>query len=810
MQSSLVKTTSAASLYKADRSPGSPGSPGSSGGAGGPSQSSQTLNDLKNATSAIKGTVSSKDLWLQEKMTMTQDKYIKSNFFQNNKEAITALLRNEKVELTSSIGADILAKVMNCGRLIMHPRRFTNGRWANSARDRTESDQVLHPLQWSKVYMRQTTRYKYHPQQRFKNLMRCFNPKAILVSDMQKYGRHVFYQMVCNVLMPETSHMAPPDLTRLSDLCTVNRSADYLFNDFKFRRSEKVAVQARACYVNGFSRPVRVNDLEDWQSLRDQLIASEVVAQQGTEKIPDEEVLPIAISYKGTDMRIQRRMIICNEDGSPVEGEGLLSYNERIEVTEDFVNDFRWRQVIRTSQEVARIRNVSYVRIWIDRLVMWKKSPEERADIYKVLKWQDFGLFAYFVCPVVRVYDNDEREYGTDFWRKLEAVLGVGGCGLFMDDYILRTFDESLFYDSEAYTRLRNGVCFLGGDSEYLRAVTLSLATALLTDATSTRGAHEDPRTTSAISGWKAWALRTIGEGAYSMEHAPIMREEDAFPVGMSQFRTIAFWESFVCSSVYLEGNSYLDMSIQRSEETRPRLHWDGIIEWMGMLDDSCKVVEEAEIRQFLDSHCEISSWTATTGHTGVILKLRDDSERVGKVEGFGKLRRSLVAELAPFSSSRRGQITKIGEATGLHGRKVLPWWISHVPNPDRDQTAAFNIFDTVVFVHKNMEISICLPVNRKAFLFIFAVIMQWVGAAFLRKQIGGNWAWYLIPGVQTVLLMIQLIFPQLWNWPWEDHNFIGEALFDNLILHSLFKSGIKEQQYRKLEDVTYNDVQWT
>lgn len=732
-------------------------------------------------------------------------KVVESNAFNNTAEGAERIMEQESVDRFTTCMTDMLVRYMNCQHLFMHPRRFTNRRWANAAHEQRDSGQQLHPLQWKKLYLRETSRYKYHRLQQYSNLTRHFNISVALSQDMNARGSQAFYDIVCDRPSREIE-FAPPDLTRLNRLTTVPQSAKYLYDTLSRRVNDEVAKVSRDCYVRGFSRPIKADDDNDWQLFRDQLKELDPSVHQDF-GYSESDICPIAISYKAKEAKITRRMVIREVNGTPIEGEGILA-EEEIEITDDFVLDFRWSQVIRSCQEIARIQGKQFVRMWIDRLVMWNKDKDERQSIYKKVAWEDFGLFAYGVCPVVRLYDRKDIDYGTDFWRKMEAVMGVAGCGLFVDDYILRTYDQSLFYDPSIYTRLRRGISCLGGNGVYVRAVSLALATGLLTDGITTRGVNENPKTKTAISGWKAWALRTIAQNAYSSDQPPILCQQDAFLIGLEEFRTIAFWESFVSSCTELEGNSYLDMSWQRSEEWRSSPKWDGILEWVGMLPDSCEISEKEKIQKFLNANSSISAWTATSGHVAAIIDLYEDPIRKYKTEDFKKLKRSLVVELAPFSSSGNGQVTSVAEATGLWGPKVLPWWLFHVPDPDIDQQVRLNEYDRLVYVYEWMEVALCFPVHRRLFLIVIFLFAQWLIFPTFVFPYGRSTAFLLIPAVQTCAALIYFVTIECTHWPWAGDS-IGESLFDNLLMHSLYNAGIKMKQYRRLSNVDYKELNW-
>lgn len=95
--------------------------------------------------------------------------------------------------------------------------------------------------------------------------------------------------------------------------------------------------------------------------------------------------------------------------------------------------------------ELAKCHGVKYVRVWIDRLISMGLSRKERKEKNNI-DWTDYGLFAYTVCPVIRLYEEREAEYGTNFWRKLETVMGIAGRGLVADDYMLSSHDYDILW----------------------------------------------------------------------------------------------------------------------------------------------------------------------------------------------------------------------------------------------------------------------------------------------------------------------------------------------------------------------------
>lgn len=610
--------------------------------------------------------------------------------------------------------------------------------------------------------------------------MRNFNPVDSFAAEIHNHGNLSFYRVVCGLGQLTGQATFPPDLTKLNDIATVRTSAAYLYREMLPSKGPEAAEVAHNCYMRGYSRIVNAPDHNDWERLRSELRLGMHLGSVPPDG-PEEGVTIIAISYKGKEVKITRRMRLLNEDGSPADDEGILAQTE-IQMTQDFVDDFRWSQLVRSCMAVAKQEGTNKVRIWVDRLVMMGLDKDERKRIYSIIGWEAFGLFAYAVCPVIRLYDAQEKYYGSDFWRKLETVLGVAGKGLVLDDYMLRKYDDTIFFGPKIYSRLQNGLSKIGGGGIYIRSVTLALATALLTDGLSVSAANEDLRTRKSAVAWKAWALRTIAEGAYSTQHSSMMREEAPFKVGHRQFMIISFWESMVSRCPSLIGNSYLDMSYQRSMQWRKSSCWDGIVEWVGMLHGSCEIEERPAIMNFLKQQTSMSLWASTTGHVASILTLSSP----GLLD-----RRTLVVDLSRFSTSSRGHVTAVAEATGIWREKVLPFYLRHHPSADKDQMA--EVTDQgVVYTYKAMKIEYSwMPTVRIVSLIVFNLIL--IVFTF---------------GIWLVVALIQLLY-YLKPWPWVDLCDVGEAVFDNLLLHALYGAGIKKQ-YRKLRDVPYDQIGWT
>lgn len=759
---------------------------------------------------------------------------------------------------------DNLIRILNLIRFLFIPRNRSNFRWANVFKDRFDYVRDLAEDQFTTIYGRITARYNYHSQQRFHNAPRKFNLSEELKNSMaEAKSSKPFYQAIGDQSF-EKRPFPKPDFTKLSDIDDVSSSADYLYKELLAIRGENIASVARKCYVRGYSRPILASSHDDWEKFREELFntAGEDSVHLGAGLENDgDDVLPLAISYKSKEVKISRRMRKIDKDGKVVEDEGLLLQTDK-QMTDDFLQDFRWSQLVRSCMELAYQADKSHVRLWIDRLVMMNVSRDERKRIYEIVHWQEFGLFAYAVCPVIRLYEREEPYFGTDFWRKLETVMGVAGNGLVADDYMLRKYDHTIFFGPDLYTRLPNGLCIIGGEGVYLRAVTLALATALLTDGISVSQANEDMRTKKAASSWKAWALRTIAEGAYSRNHTSMLPvDQEPMEVTLEIFEVILFWESMVSKCDALEGHSYLDMSIQRSKEWRKNSSWDGVVEWVGMIRDSCKISasERAKIMAYLNMRTSTDTRIGTTGHTGCILDA---------VSQDGNHKRSLVVSLSRFSRPRRGHVTAVAEATGLWRERILPWYFKFEVDPDKSQSSYINDKGRVVHERKDLEVEFRWNPILRALLLLTLFLATFIivaveddkltrSAKLLRLFLGLGGTFLLSKGsldlsttpngdssnaVKNIIQVSGLVifytafflfaqvaskaaFLVVWigiwiiggflfflhvkAWPWVDKTDVGEALFDNLLLHSLFRSGIK-RQYKRLRSIDYEDICWS
>lgn len=764
--------------------------------AGSPSQSAQSSAPYSSANvlDGIKTRTTMNELTTFVSSGVTQAKEIRQNMIKPVDDFVNKINEDHNY----SVFVDILIKLMNFNLLLFKPRKFSNFRWANAVKDHINIVQEFTRGQMFKVYGRITSRYKFHKLQMYINLPRRFNATIDLQRRMSAEGNAAFYANVCGSPLTRAPSRRI-DLTRIDQLTTRATTAEYLAQQIRsYATGPKVdqkITRAMASFARGFSRPVVAEDFTDWEMLRNEIRRREHVGvRQGglfDDDSPNDVVL-VAVSYKNKEVKIMRHLNAVDEDGNPLEGSQVANElewaAETIELTWSFFDDFRWSQLIRSCAEIARKRQCRRVRLWIDQLVTMGFEPEEKKAVYTEADWSDFGTFAYVVCPVVRLYERNEPDFNTDFWRKLETVMGVAGCGIYVDDYVLRKYDKSLFYGPEVYSRLQNGISCIGGNGVFVRAVTLAVATALLTDGLSVSQANEDKRTAKDASSWKAWALRTISEGAYSSDHSSIMCSEDPYTIGLAEFKRIVFWESYVSNSNFLEGCSYLDSSFQKSMAWKKFMTWDGVVEWVGMMSTSCIVQERESIMDFLTQSCRYQLWTTTSGHVAALMNL------TGEKSTF---KRSIAVDLARYSSARKGHVTAVAEATGLWGETLLPPFLTFIPDADVDQTAT--IEDGVIhYEYKDIPVSCnCCKICKKGFGLLFILLL-------ISIFVPPFWAIF-------VLVLIFKFFGccKVTNWPWCDFTDVGEVVFDNLLMHGLFKSGIKEAQYRRLRVVPYKEIVW-
>lgn len=715
----------------------------------------------------------------------------------------------EKFESFSNQVLELIARTLNFFRFLFISKDVFKYKFVCMHKTDPEFSTQFAPHQFFKIYTRIRPECKYHPLQRFENAIRQFDVSEHLAQEMLSVGNSAFYTNVFEEKHHSKMKMNPADLTKLSDISTVTTSADYLFKNMVTYAPNEVerAKIARFLYVRGFSRVIRANDQKDWEKFRNELREMKHLGAGIEDDAYENDVMLFALSYKGKNTEITRRMSFTDDTGNLNKNQGI--FVEKRTLSLDFLDDFRWSQVKRSCIRIAKNNNVSGVRIWIDRLVMAGFTDEEKAEFYRIAKWEDLGLFPYAVCPVIRVYENEEENFGTDFWRKLEAVMGVAGHGLIVDDYILHQFDETIHYGPSLYNRVQDGLTVIGGGGIYARAVTLAVATAVLLDGVSVSAANEHMKTRRSITGWKAWAIKTIAIGAYSASHAIMMREEPAFEVRMRDFLVIAFWESHVCRSAHLQGNSYLDTSLERSSDIWTGSSWDGVIEWLGRMPASCNVRDRSEIEEFLGRNAEVKIYTSPTKHVAALISM-----------SLGRRKRTLAVRLSRNTTSIDGHVTGVAEATGLwDGKlKVLPPLLWRRARPDIDQKVVVRNWrldpseypePRLQFIYKSMKVSFFPVLSDKARLVIMsvavlvlAILISYIISRMFFLGVGRP----ILIIIWTASLVSLLIRS---TWPWKDDSFIGEQLFDNLLNHGIFDSGIKSK-YRKLKSVSYTDLQWT
>lgn len=728
---------------------------------------------------------------------------------------------------------DLLVLTQNIFLLLRHSRKFLKFRWANALRDHSFQGRRIRNF-FFPVYSRATVKYKYHPLQRWENAVRRFNVNEPLMREMEEDGNKAFYERVCqrpgNVEFPSFK----ADFSQISSYSTVHKSGEFVYEEaIRSGKTKENARLAKDSYVNGFSRAIDVHDSKDWEMFREELKSGGKHKGWDKDTAHYEDVLPIALSYKGKEKRTIRNLTLeegigkMKAENKSKEG-GL--YEETENLSSDFVDDFRWPQLIRSCMEIANEKRATRVCIWIDRLVTYNYNAEEK-DLYKGLEWTDYGLFAYAVCPVVRLYAASEPVYNTEFWRKLETILSVAGMGLYFDDYMLLHRDRDIHYPPEMYKRMNNGIAKLGGSGKYIRSVTLALATAIFTDGLSVAGANEDKRTRAAMVGYKAWALRTISEGAYSSEHCAMMQKDDKINIDFERFMTIAFWEAYVSnSSCMLSDCNYLDMSIQQSKRWKKTgQRWDGIVEWLGMAN--CFDINEStrsEINKFITRHLTNSTWTSTSGHVASLLQLSCADRRNDRVNlGSKSLKRSIAVRLSRFSSGNSGHVTAVAEATGLwrnqdaiQPKKILPWYLNHVARPEVDQSAEITEV-SVDYVYKPMEVRFLVSGVYWMYLlvltaiYILALIFTSIFVStsfrsreFTHRGITVAFLCLLLAGALVHILVSIYRFLSD-HWPWFDYQNVGEAVFDNLIMHGIFDSLINKKKYKALEVVPYDKLNW-
>ncbi|KAI0561493.1 hypothetical protein FGB62_80g03 [Gracilaria domingensis] len=206
--------------------------------------------------------------------------------------------RKESSSRNGRTVADLMIEGMNCCLLCCNPQKGTNFRWANSERDASFLRGQFTKGQYTKIYGRAGSKYKYHPQQQFENAVRKFDVVEALRAQMQQNGNQAFYRALLEANdMPQVRNYAA-DLTRITDLNTVSTSADYVYREVCSRKGKEAAQAARTSFARGFSRVVNVTDYEDWTRLRTELRTGKHHGARN-EDTSEDRVILIALSYKG-------------------------------------------------------------------------------------------------------------------------------------------------------------------------------------------------------------------------------------------------------------------------------------------------------------------------------------------------------------------------------------------------------------------------------------------------------------------------------------------------------------------------------
>lgn len=734
---------------------------------------------------------------------------------------------------------DLLVHVANFLLLIFRPRKFINYRWANSTRDHVPYGQKL-VSSISMLYLRFRPKYMYHQLQRWQNECASFTISEDVSSMMrdQKCSTKPFYKVVCGREFNKNGGTFEEDLTTLSSLRTIAASSKYLYDTLRMSGrlksvGEDILSFAVDCYRKGYSRAVNVFDDSDWVKLRAELQNRQDFKQTlPNQDENDASVLLVALSYKGRTMRTERHF------ETPTHEEKKMT--EKVTMTDAF-SDFRWSQIVCACKRLAMKRNVSKVKIWIDQLIKMNMSEEERQQYddlrfnTRQLKWPDYGLMAYAVCPVVRCYEENEAEFQTNFWRKIEAVMGIAGEGLIVDDYMTLHYEDDFFsYDHTMYSSLGGGIGMIGGNGKYFRAVTLALATGILSDSISPSLPNEDKQNHSSLPNWKAWALRTIAEGAYSKSHSAMLREEEPFHMNLENFRTIAFWEYFVSTCTQLQGGGYINLNHERSDPYSKQLakKWDHVSPWVGNCE-SAYVLDTEERRQvvkYISERVDINSYVATSGHVASLIHLLDRDtrpDRKDQLSDFSEVKHSIVVKLSRFSTSRNGQVIATSDATGIwkrrlgQYRKILPWWYVANPRPDIDQELVIqpDLIEktgvwkkSIYYKYNDMKLSLLFPSWAKiplmyigGLILIVTIIRPYFENDFHETTMNNlrGFGIFILSAVFILSVVLRFL-----NWPWKDMEYVGEGIYDNLKLHGLLDSQIK-RVYRKLESVPYDDIEW-
>lgn len=278
---------------------------------------------------------------------------------------------------------DFLVLCQNIDLLLRFSRRFLNFRWANALRDHSFHGRKIRDI-FFQVYGRATAKYKYHPLQRWENAVRRFNVNESLMHEMEEAGNKAFYERVCGRQDSSEIRSFKPDFSLISSYSTIFKSGEFVYEEaIRSGKNEEDARFAKDSYMRGFSRVIDVHNFEDWEKFREELRDPK---HEGNKKNPShyENVLPIALSYKGKERKTIRKMTLMDgvEDGNT---ESNRKYEEEEHLTTDFVDDFRWPQLIRSCIEIANEKRVSRVSIWIDRLVKYCYTDQEKKTFHKRL-----------------------------------------------------------------------------------------------------------------------------------------------------------------------------------------------------------------------------------------------------------------------------------------------------------------------------------------------------------------------------------------------------------------------------------------
>ncbi len=703
----------------------------------------------------------------------------------------------------------LLVKFKNLMLLLFQPRHLTNVRWADILSD-SSWNAVDFKSRFYRVYLRWSSKYRFHPQQMNYNAARNIDPNEELARRMAAHGTGEYYKALPSSLNASGIDKSA-DLTThqqcesLGDLLQVVESLAKL-------TSHENGELAAEVFAKGLTREVLVDNDEDWEKLRVQLRDNDPNVQLG----PDADakrVLPVAVSYKSGDETFIENVVIRPRGGviddelrKALEDSKMESKKKR---ATDFVNDHRWDQLVRGVREYARAKKYAKISLWVDRVRNIGRSPEEKDDMYNKLNWTEVGLYAYMLMPTMRVFCRTEHEYETAFWRSVEMTLAVSGKGLICDDYMLRHYDI-LNYDHTLYHRLRNGIIVLGGTNKYVRSTILAFATMIITDGLSISKSNEHPETISSIVQWKSWAIRSIAQDAfYALAPAVPVRNKPP-SVDFNAFKLLSSWEHDLCHSEQLVGGSYLNVTLERSQSWGRASPWNGVSEWIGMVQDAYFMDKESreDVLNYLNQNVIMKMYAAPSGHTVSQIRLQD---------GRGSTLKSLVVETSRFSTATHGQAIAVADATGHHGESIIPRYLRFRRNPDGDQQWCHGKFGRLERVILPMSVGLSWSarlfvglallvlnialgvVTKGVFVGIFVVFCSliWTYSVFVRYTSP------LSPVSQGTMV-------HWWasRWPWADYSDVGEALFHNVLLHSLFGSGIKKK-YRRVRTSDYRSIQW-